>query len=161
MQSLPRRRRSARCLLAILLFYAALGRGEPARGQTSPPRQDSAPSTTKRRERSEPARPKKDARAGDRKAQKPPAGKAEKPAAGKAQEPRREPSEAFQQSIKQTLEKRRQRRARRGAAQGLDAARPVGAIVPWPMPPALIIRQTPDVHGEVDSLLGQLRRSMH
>ena len=34
----------------------------------------------------------------------------------------------------------------------------VGAIVPWPMPPALIIRHTREVHGEVDSLLYGLRR---
>ena len=37
--------------------------------------------------------------------------------------------------------------------------RPVGAIVPWPMPPALIIRQTPQVHDEVGSLLDVLRRA--
>jgi hypothetical protein len=42
--------------------------------------------------------------------------------------------------------------------QGLDGARPIGAIVPWPMPPALIIRHTPEVHGEVDSLVGRLRK---
>ena len=36
---------------------------------------------------------------------------------------------------------------------------PVGAIVPWPMPPALIVRQTPQVHDEVGSLLDVLRRS--
>ena len=34
----------------------------------------------------------------------------------------------------------------------------VGAIVPWPMPPALIIRHTREVHGEVGSLLYGLRR---
>ena len=33
-----------------------------------------------------------------------------------------------------------------GQGQGPDDLRPVGAIVPWPMPPALIIRQTPEVH---------------
>ena len=48
------------------------------------------------------------------------------------------------------------RPARQG--QALDDVRPIGAIVPWPMPPALIIRQTPEVHGEVNSLLGQLRK---
>jgi hypothetical protein len=56
------------------------------------------------------------------------------------------------------VEKRRQRRARRAQAQGSDDMRPVGAIVPWPMPPALIIRQTPQVHDEVGSLLDKLRR---
>jgi hypothetical protein len=154
MDSLPRRTRPARWLLAIPLFYAAFGPGEPARGQTSPPRREPSTPSTKRREPGEPARgAKEDAKARNRKAQA--------PAAGKAQEPRREPSEAFKQSIRQTLEKRRQRRARRAGARGLDEIRPVGAIVPWPMPPALIIRQTPDVHGEVNSLLGPLRRSMH
>jgi hypothetical protein len=80
------------------------------------------------------------------------------PAKEKAQAPRRGPSAEYQESIRKTVEKRRQRRARRAQAQGLDDPRPVGAIVPWPMPPALIIRQTPQVHGEVDSLLGGLRR---
>jgi hypothetical protein len=75
-----------------------------------------------------------------------------------AQQPRRERTEAFRQSMQQTLEKRRQRRARRALGQDADDTRPVGAIVPWPMPPALIIRHTPEVHGEVNSLLRQLRR---
>jgi hypothetical protein len=58
-----------------------------------------------------------------------------------------------------TLEKRRHRRARRRQGQGLDdAPRPIGTIIPWPMPPALIIRHTPEVHGEVGSLLDVLRR---
>ncbi len=149
MNSLPRWMRSARWLPAILLFYAALWQGEPSRAQTIPLRKDPAPAPAKTRDRSEPAKLKKDAKAGVKKAQAP----------AKVQEPRREPSEAFKQSIRQTLERRRQRRARLARAQGLDEARPVGAIVPWPMPPALIIRQTPAVHDEVNSLLGQLRRS--
>ena len=62
----------------------------------------------------------------------------------------------FQEEIRKTVEQRRRRRARR--AQAAQATRPPGAIVPWPMPPALIIRQTPEVHDEVESLLGQLRR---
>ena len=150
MDSLPRRTRSARWLFAILPFYAAFGPGEPAQAQTARPQQEPAPAP-KGREPGKPAMAKKDAKAGAPKAQ------AQAPA--KAQEPRREPSEAFKQSIRQTLEKRRQRRARRARGQGLDEARPVGAIVPWPMPPALIIRQTPEVHDEVNSLLGQLRRA--
>jgi hypothetical protein len=77
-------------------------------------------------------------------------------AKAKAQAPRREPSKEYQESIRKTVEQRRRRRARRG--QGPDDLRPVGAIVPWPMPPALIIRQTPQVHDEVGSLLDQLRR---
>ena len=77
----------------------------------------------------------------------------------KTVEPRREPSEAYKESLRKTLEKRRQRRVQRAQTQGIDEAQPIGAIVPWPMPPALIIRQTPEVHREVESLLGQLRRS--
>ena len=70
-------------------------------------------------------------------------------------QPRNEPSAAYRESIRRTVEKRRQRRARRGQQPGTA---PVGAIVPWPMSPALIIRQTPAVHGEVSAYLGGLRR---
>jgi hypothetical protein len=48
---------------------------------------------------------------------------------------------------------RRQRRARLGSSPA------VNSIVPWLMPPTLIIRATPEVHNEVQSLLGALRRS--
>jgi hypothetical protein len=68
-----------------------------------------------------------------------------------------EPSAAYQESLRQTVERRRQRRARRQQNAG-DSAAAVGAIVPWPMPPALIIRHTPEVHGQVDSFLYGLRR---
>ena len=68
-----------------------------------------------------------------------------------------EPSAAYQESVRQTVERRRQRRARRQQNAG-DSAGAVGAIVPWPMPPALIIRHTPEVHGQVDSFLYGLRR---
>jgi len=54
--------------------------------------------------------------------------------------PRNEPSQAYRDSIRQTVEKRRQRRANR--RQGMGDSRPIGAIVPWTMPPALIIRHT-------------------
>ncbi len=68
-----------------------------------------------------------------------------------------EPSADYQASIRQTVERRRQRRARRQQNAAADSAA-VGAIVPWPMPPALIIRHTREVHGEVGSLLYGLRR---
>jgi hypothetical protein len=68
-----------------------------------------------------------------------------------------EPSAAYQESMRRTVEKRRQRRARQQQNAG-DADGAVGAIVPWPMPPALIIRHTPQVHGEVDALFYGLRR---
>jgi hypothetical protein len=60
-------------------------------------------------------------------------------------------SAAYQASLRRTVELRRQRRMGR-------AERPVGAIVPWPVPPALIIRQTPEVHDEIGDLLRALRR---
>ena len=69
---------------------------------------------------------------------------------------RREFSEAYRESLRRTIEIRRQLRARR--RQGADASQPPGAIVPWPMPSALIIRQTRDVHGEIGSFLDVLRR---
>src|SRR5271157_1189175 len=81
------------------------------------------------------------------------------PAAGVARgagRPRNEPSQAYLESIRRTVEKRRQRRANRG--QGMGDSRPVGGIVPWPMPPALIIRHTPQVHDEIESFLGLLRK---
>jgi hypothetical protein len=34
---------------------------------------------------------------------------------------------------------------------------PVGLIVPYPFPPALIIRQTPEAHDEVQAFLNMLR----
>jgi hypothetical protein len=63
------------------------------------------------------------------------------------------PSPAFRAELQKTLEKKRQRRARRGESRAPNA------IVPWPMPPALIIRATPEVHDEVEGLLKALRRA--
>jgi hypothetical protein len=40
----------------------------------------------------------------------------------------------------------------------MGESRPIGENVTWPVPPALIIRQTPDVHDEIESLLGLLRK---
>ena len=65
------------------------------------------------------------------------------------------PSEEYQESIRRTVERRRERRARRG--QGTGGSVPAGAIVPWPMPPVLIIRQTRETHDEIDSFLRILR----
>jgi hypothetical protein len=70
-----------------------------------------------------------------------------------------EPSPEYRESLRRTVERRRQRRA--GLAQqqqSSTAPGAVGAIVPWPMPPALIIRQTPDVHDEIGAFLTLLRR---
>jgi hypothetical protein len=73
-----------------------------------------------------------------------------------AGQPRSEPSAAYRESIRRTVERRRQRRANRG--ERIGEARPVGGIVPWPLPPALVIRHTPEVHSEVESFLGLLRK---
>jgi hypothetical protein len=76
-------------------------------------------------------------------------------AAGAAR-PRNEPSEAYRESIRRTIELRRQRRSKQG--RGIAGSSPVGGIVPWPMPPALVIRHTPQVHDEIGSFLGLLRK---
>lgn len=60
-----------------------------------------------------------------------------------------EPSPEYQAGLKRTLELRRQRR---GAARAR-----VGVIEPYPMPPALIIRQTRENHEEIQALLDLLR----
>jgi hypothetical protein len=60
-----------------------------------------------------------------------------------------EPSDQYKAGLKRTLELKRQRR---GAARAR-----VGAIVPYPMPPALIIRQTRENHEEIGALLDLLR----
>lgn len=76
--------------------------------------------------------------------------------ANKVARVRNEPSAAYRESIRRTVEKRRQRRANRGQAMG-DSG-PIGGIVSWPMPPTLIIRHTPQVHDEIESFLGLLRK---
>lgn len=65
-----------------------------------------------------------------------------------------EPSPEFQANLKRTLELRKQRR-RAAAAE----VQPVGVIVPYPFPPALIIRHRPEVHNEIEAFLGALRGS--
>ncbi len=61
-----------------------------------------------------------------------------------------EPSPAYKASLQRTRELRKQRRT-------APHPSPVGVIVPYPMPPSLIIRQTPQVHDEIESLLRLLR----
>ncbi len=60
-----------------------------------------------------------------------------------------EPSEEYRAGLRRTLELRKQRRRSPGQA--------VGQIVPYPMPPALIIRHTRETHDEVQGLLDLLR----
>jgi hypothetical protein len=143
MDSRPRRRIPTGAILAGLLACGmlTLAIAPPARAQSrpepDPARRDPPQPAVAAKPAAQAARPRPVARA-----------------------PRREPNEAFQAEIRKTVEQRRRRRARRGQGQvrGAGDPRPVGAIVPWPMPPALIIRQTPQVHDEVGSLLDGLRR---
>jgi hypothetical protein len=62
-----------------------------------------------------------------------------------------EPSPEYRASLRRTLELRKQHRAAR------DAQQAVGLIVPFPMPPSLIIRQTREAHDEIEALLRLLR----
>jgi len=61
-----------------------------------------------------------------------------------------EPSAEYRAVLRRTLERRKGRRE-------IQTAAPVGQIVPYPMPPSLIIRHTREVHGEIENLLGLLR----
>jgi hypothetical protein len=63
-----------------------------------------------------------------------------------------EPSPQYKAALRRTLELRRERRQARVATPA-----PVGVIVPYPMPPALIIRQTRENHEEIGALLWLLR----
>jgi hypothetical protein len=90
-------------------------------------------------------------------AAKAPAAPAKRPDANAAAaRPRNEPSESHRESLRRTIELRRQRRSQRG--QTISDPGPVGGIVAWPMPPALVIRHTPRVHDEIGSFLDLLRR---
>ena len=51
----------------------------------------------------------------------------------------------------------RRRPRRRPARPKPRGNAPVGLIVPYPFPPALIIRQTPEAHDEVQAFLNMLR----
>jgi hypothetical protein len=64
--------------------------------------------------------------------------------------PAGEPSPEYKAALKRTLELRRGRRR-------MDAGPPVGLIVPYPMPPVLVIRHTRETHEEIGALLGVLR----
>jgi hypothetical protein len=60
-------------------------------------------------------------------------------------------SPEYRAALRRTVELRQRRRSDAGGT-----AR-VGKIVPYPMPPALIIRQTPETHDEIRGLLRVLR----
>ena len=133
--------RPAYCVLATLLFFAACCVTKDVSAQTQTPEGNG-----------------KSAQAGDGKGTPSKSGKTDGKGAGAAAGPGAAgPSADYQESLRKTVERRRQRRARRQQNAG-DATGAVGSIVPWPMPPALIIRHTRDVHGEVGSLLSGVRR---
>ncbi len=54
-----------------------------------------------------------------------------------------EPSAEYRAVLRRTLEHRKGRK-------GIRATVPAGKIVPYPMPPSLIIRHTREVHGDVE-----------
>ncbi len=51
----------------------------------------------------------------------------------------------------------REKAARKRPARRKPRGDAVGLIVPYPMPPVLIIRQTPEAHDEIRALLNMLR----
>jgi hypothetical protein len=60
-----------------------------------------------------------------------------------------DPSPAYRESLRRTIELRNQRRR--------SAQPAVGMIETYPLPPVLIIRHRPEVHDEIASLLHLLR----
>jgi hypothetical protein len=142
MDRIPFRLRSVSWVLAGILACAVISSPCQTRAQTQPPAQGGS----KAGQKSPKDRPSETGKTERRPAD-----------ADRAKPAGNEPSAAYQESVRQTVERRRARRARRQQNGGSDMGA-VGAIVTWPMPPALIIRQTPEVHREVDSLLYGLRR---
>ncbi len=61
------------------------------------------------------------------------------------------PSAEYRAVLRRTFERRKARR-------DIRITTAVGKIVPFPLPPSLIIRHTREVHGEVEGLLDLLRR---
>ena len=148
-----RRHRSRLGLFAGLIITGACWAADAARAQTTAP--------AKSQSRVQPEKPKSGAKAKsdtDRRGANHPAGKAQNRARAQNKKDA-EPSPEYRESIRRTVERRRERRARVAQQQGSSAAAgAVGASVPWPMPPALIIRQTPEVHDEIGAFLSLLRR---
>jgi hypothetical protein len=140
------RLRPAKLVLGGLLVYAAIcASGEACAQGQKPPQDEPKAGVSRQKDRSSKTGKSVGRAAGG-------TGRAVPEPGGRG-----EPSAAYQESVRQTVERRRERRARRQQNAG-NSDLAVGAIVPWPMPPALIIRHTREVHGEVDSLLYGLRR---
>ncbi len=70
---------------------------------------------------------------------------------GSSSAPADESTAEYRAILRRTLELRKERR-------GIRAVAPVGKIVPYPMPPSLIIRHTREIHGDNENLLRLLRR---
>ncbi len=70
-------------------------------------------------------------------------------------------SPEYRASLRRTIERRKERRRSLGQVQGdpFGAGQGAGTIVPYPLPPSLIIRQTPETHDEIGGLLHLLRGS--
>jgi hypothetical protein len=137
----------ARGLTGGLLICGVCWSGQLAWGQTGPQSQSPPPAQTQGKNKPAGRGAKADTQG------KTASKQTAKGAAAQQKKDRSEPSEAYQESIRQTVERRRERRARRQAQAGAA----VGGIVPWPMPPALVIRHTRDVHDDIGAFLFGLR----
>jgi hypothetical protein len=141
-------RMSARLTNGLLLL-SIFCTGEAAVAQQAASGQSAAPTQSKAEDKTAGNKAKADAQ------RKAAPEQARKGVENKEKKAKAEPSEAYKESIRQTVERRRVRRMRR---QGqAEATAPVGGIVPWPMPPALIIRHTRDVHDDIGAFLYGLR----
>ncbi len=146
--------KTTRWFTATLLVCGLLCTTGAARAQTGAVGQSPPPAQSQDRTAGKAAKAAGKAAKADSKANTTRPGKA-KDAQDQEKKMRSEPSVAYQESIRQTVERRRARRARREAQAGASGA--VGGIVPWPMPPALIIRHTRDVHDDIGAFLFGLR----
>jgi hypothetical protein len=150
------RREPAPGLVGVLVLCGILCAGQAAWAQTGAARQSPLPATAQRQDKSNSKSAKtvgKEAKADS--SAKTASQQTGKAAANQQNKTRSEPSAAYQESVRQTVERRRLRRARRQAQAGDSAS--VGGIVPWVMPPALIIRHTRDVHDDIGAFLFGLR----
>jgi len=132
--------------LVVCGLFCATG---AARAQSGPPGQSPPPAQAQGKDKAVGNAAKTDSKA------KTASRQSAKDTAGEQKKARSEPSEAYKESVRQTVERRRARRARREAQTGAPAA--VGGIVPWLMPPALVIRHTRDVHDDIGAFLFGLR----
>jgi hypothetical protein len=144
-----RRRKPARWFTRSLMLCALFCTTAVSQAQTAAPGQNPPPARTPGKDETVGKGAK--AASGGKTASR----QAGKDAASQQNKARSEPSEAYKESVRQTVERRRARRARLLAQGGASTA--VGGIVPWPMPPALIIRHTRDVHDDIGSFLFGLR----